>query len=75
VAFIPLATYDWSGSDPRGQVNARLRERYVDVYANDRADPLGISPDPQRRSFGYNTTLWTDGVSYEVSVVRSESRF
>ena len=49
----------------------RLRDDAVDIYASDRAEPLGLSYSGDA---GQNVTLITDGSSYELSVTASLSR-
>jgi beta-lactamase superfamily II metal-dependent hydrolase len=72
VGLIPITTDEsMSGTLPSGTVLQRLRERRIDVYASDRAEPLGI---PARYGIGYNVTVVTDGSSYEVRVEPSSSR-
>jgi len=71
VGLIPIATEEsFSGTLPAGVVLSRLRERAIDVYASDRAEPLGLIPTP---GVGYNVTVVTDGNSYEVRLERSAS--
>lgn len=72
VGLIPISTDEsFSGTLPSGTVLQRLRDRRIDVYASDRAEALGVSVRP---GFGYNVTVVTDGLSYEVQVEPSSSR-
>jgi beta-lactamase superfamily II metal-dependent hydrolase len=71
VGLIPITTDEsWYGTLPSSVVLGRLRDRVIDIYASDRAEPLGIAAVPNR---GWHVTVTTDGVSYEVSLVRSAS--
>ncbi len=71
VGMIPIATYESNnGTLPSGEVLSRLRSRAADIYASDRAEPLGLS---LTGNDGINVTVSTDGVSYEIDVARSVS--
>lgn len=71
VGMIPIATYEsYDGTLPTTAVLGRLRERRIDVYASDRAEPLGIQLTGDR---GIHVTVVTDGVSYQVEVAASAS--
>ncbi len=71
VGLIPITTYESSlGTLPSESVLIRLRNHRTDIYASDRAEPLGLRLTNDK---GYNVTLTTDGVSYEVSVALSQS--
>jgi beta-lactamase superfamily II metal-dependent hydrolase len=71
VGMIPVSAYESdAGTLPTTAVLQRLRERRVDVYASDRAEPLGIA---LHGDAGHHVTVCTDGRSYEVSVQRSNS--
>lgn len=71
VGWIPISTDEsLSGTLPSGVVLDRLRSRRIDVYACDRAEPLGLSVPAGR---GLNLSVVTDGSSYEVGVAASRS--
>ena len=71
VGLIPITTYEsFSGTLPSGNVLTRMRARNIDIYASDRAEPLGIQLTGNR---GHNVTVFTDGESYELLVVPSVS--
>lgn len=71
VGLIPIATYESNaGTLPSGIVLDRLGQRSVDVYASDRAGPLGLRLEDER---GVNVTVATDGTSYEIRVAPSAS--
>ncbi len=72
VALIPITTFESSlGTLPSESVLIRLRARHTDIYASDRAEPLGLRLTNDK---GYTVTLTTDGVSYEVETAPSLSR-
>jgi beta-lactamase superfamily II metal-dependent hydrolase len=69
VGKIPITTYEsFNGTLPSGAVLNRLRTRMIDIYASDRAEPLGIELTGDR---GINVTVVTDGDSYEIQVEAS----
>jgi len=71
VGLLPIATEEsFDRSLPSGAVVTRLRARGMDLYASDRAEPLGIAP---AAGVGWNVTLASDGASFEVRVARSAS--
>jgi len=71
VAMIPIVTYEsFNGTLPSGIVLDRLRQRLIDVYANDRAEPLGLQLSGDA---GVNVTLATNGDSFEIRVTPSRS--
>jgi hypothetical protein len=71
VGLVPIATEEsFGGSLPSGLVMERLRARGMDLFANDRAEPLGIVP---AAGVGWNVTLVSDGVGIEVWMSRSNS--
>ena len=71
-ALIPIATYESTGGTlPSTIVLQRLRDLGADLYASDRAEPLGIRYSGDA---GQNVTVITDGRSYEVAVAPSASR-
>jgi beta-lactamase superfamily II metal-dependent hydrolase len=71
VALIPIATFESNaGTLPSSSVLDRLRSQGTDVYASDRAEPLGIVITGRD---GFHITVTTDGVSYEVLVEPSDS--
>jgi beta-lactamase superfamily II metal-dependent hydrolase len=72
VGLIPITTYETTaGTLPSAVVLDRLRQRRVDVYASDRAEPLGLALTGDA---GVNVTVTTDGAGYEVAVAPSLSR-
>ena len=72
VGLIPITTYESnSGTLPSGVVLDRLHQRLIDVYASDRAEPLGVSLTGDT---GINVTVVTDGAGYEVTIEPSQSR-
>jgi beta-lactamase superfamily II metal-dependent hydrolase len=72
VGLIPIATYEsYSGTLPSATVLERLRQQHVDVYASDRAVPLGLAING---SGGIHVTVVTDGRSYEVHIAPSRTR-
>jgi beta-lactamase superfamily II metal-dependent hydrolase len=72
VGMIPISAYEaTSGTLPSATVLERLRQLNVDVYASDRAVPLGLL---LTGSGGINVTVVTDGRYYEASVAPSRSR-
>lgn len=72
VGLIPITTYETTaGTLPSAVVLDRLRQRRVDVYASDRAEPLGLALTGDA---GVNVTVATDGVGYEVAVAASRSQ-
>lgn len=72
VGLIPITTYETTaGTLPSAVVLDRLRQRRVDVYASDRAEPLGLALTGDA---GIDVTVATDGVGYEVAVAPSGSR-
>ena len=72
VALIPMVTYESSGGTlPSTIVLQRLRDQGTDIFASDRAEPLGIRYNGDA---GQNVTVITDGRSYEVAVAPSASR-
>jgi beta-lactamase superfamily II metal-dependent hydrolase len=69
--LIPILSYEaTAGSLPSSVVLERLRERNVDVYALDRAEPLDLR---LHGDAGQNVTVTTDGVRYEIRVAPSAS--
>jgi len=71
VGLFPIATEEsFDGSLPSGAVVARLRARGMDLFASDRAEPLGIAP---AAGVGWNVTVASDGASVEVRIARSSS--
>ncbi len=71
VGLIPITVYEESGGIlPGSETLLRLRERDTDVYASDRAEPLGLAT---LEDDGFNITVFTDGRSYELLVVPSQS--
>jgi beta-lactamase superfamily II metal-dependent hydrolase len=72
VGLIPMSVYEsYNGSLPSSIVLERLRQNNADIYASDRAEPLGITPSGPA---GWNATVVTDGASYQVTLVPSESQ-
>lgn len=72
VALVPIVTYESTGGTlPSTIVLQRLRDQGADLFANDRAEPLGIR---YTSDAGQNVTVVTDGRSYEVAVAPSASR-
>ena len=72
VGMVPIASYEvTAGSLPSTIVLQRLRELGADIYACDRAEPLGIQYSGDA---GQNVSVVTDGRSYEVAVAPSASR-
>lgn len=72
VGLIPITSYESSsGTLPSGVVLDRLHQRLVDVYASDRAEPLGVSLSGDT---GVNVTVATDGAGYDVTIEPSLSR-
>jgi competence protein ComEC len=72
VGLIPISTFESSaGTLPSGVVLDRLHQRLVDLYASDRAEPLGLALSGDT---GINVTVVTDGAGYEVGVAPSQSQ-
>ncbi len=72
VGLIPITSYESSaGTLPSGIVLDRLHQRLVDVYASDRAEPLGLDLSGDA---GINVTVVTDGTGYEVMIAPSQSQ-
>ena len=72
VGLIPITSYEsYSGTLPSAVVLDRLRQRLVDVFASDRAEPLGVS---LAGDAGINVTVVTDGTGYEVGIEPSRSQ-
>ena len=72
VGLVPITTYESSaGTLPSGVVLERLRQRRVDIYASDRAEPLGLTLTGDA---GLNVTVVTDGAGYEIGIEPSLSR-
>lgn len=72
IGLIPICTYESTGGSlPSTTVLQRLRDHGVDIYASDRAEPLGIR---YTGDAGQNVTVVTDGRSYEVAVAPSASQ-
>lgn len=72
VGLIPITAYEsTNGTLPSTIVLQRLRDHAVDVYASDRAEPLGLV---YAGDAGGNVTVTTDGRSYELAVAPSASR-
>jgi beta-lactamase superfamily II metal-dependent hydrolase len=72
VGLIPITTYETTaGTLPSAIVLDRLHLRRVDVYASDRAEPLGLALSGNA---GVNVSVVTDGAGYEVAVERSQSQ-
>jgi beta-lactamase superfamily II metal-dependent hydrolase len=73
VAMVPIATAEsWSGTLPSEAVLARARARGAEIFASDRAEPLGIRYGGDA---GHHVTLVTDGASYEIRLVPSPHRY
>jgi beta-lactamase superfamily II metal-dependent hydrolase len=70
--LIPITTYESDlGTLPSESVLIRLRSHRTDIYASDRSEPLGLRLTNDK---GYNVTVTTDGVSYEVTMALSQSQ-
>lgn len=72
VGLIPITTYESDrGTLPTTTVLNRLDALEVDVYASDRAEPLSLQLFGDE---GVNISVFTDGRSYDVRVLPSQSR-
>jgi beta-lactamase superfamily II metal-dependent hydrolase len=72
VGLIPISSYEsTAGTLPSGVVLDRLRQRLVDIYASDRAEPLGLALTGDA---GIDLTVVTDGTGYEVTIAPSRSQ-
>ncbi|NNF08476.1 MAG: MBL fold metallo-hydrolase [Candidatus Eisenbacteria bacterium] len=75
VGMIPIASFETSdGGLPTFAVVNRLRASGIDVYSNDRAEPIGIDfVTTTSPTDGLNITLVTNGDLYEIEVAPSRS--
>ena len=53
-----------------GEVLRRMTDRYMDIYASDLAVPLGID---LHEDDGHHVRMLTDGTSYEIIAIPSDS--
>jgi beta-lactamase superfamily II metal-dependent hydrolase len=69
VGLVPICSYESYGNTlPSQTVLDRLRGGQTDIYCSDRAEPLGLALGGDA---GFNVTLVTDGVSYQIAVAPS----